>query len=69
MFKFLKKNKIKGKTIIVFHVAIGNIEYKDVTEFVNKFRKEVISLKDYDDTELLFIPFRGEKSKIELLKP
>lgn len=56
----------KLKTIIVYYVNIGNLDDKDVKDYVKDYKKEISLKKDIPGIVELYIPSRG-KEGVEML--
>ncbi len=66
----MEEKKIEGKTLIAVYVEIGNLQEGEIDKYIKKFIKKsgLQKLEGFEDVMPFYIPIRGEKTRIEIIK-
>jgi hypothetical protein len=62
----------KESKIFVFYVAVGNMDSKDVEEYMHRVHKKFFNddfVKNHEGSQLILLPIRGTDSRIECINP
>jgi len=61
------KKLIAGKKIFVIYINVGNLPEQDVIPFMEKSKSAFKEIEIFYDTILVYIPVRGETTRIETI--
>ena len=62
------KKKKKLKHLFAFYINVGNIDEKDIEEYINKTADRISLSNKYKGVECLFIPTREDYGKNTIIK-
>lgn len=61
------KKTIEGKKLFIVHVNVGNLEDKEVEEYMEKVKLTFTELQSFDDVMVIYMPNRGQGHGVELV--
>lgn len=66
----METKSIEGKLIVAAYINVGNLPKADVNNFIAKTKEisNLAKLESLDDVLVIYIPVRGEQTRIEVIK-